>query len=152
MESISKEGVYIDKVEGTRAVILYSRVGRRVPLHCSAVGKVLAAYQREEELQKILHRYEYRRQTPNTICSETDFLAELRKVRTETYAVDHQENEPGVRCIAVPLRDHTGKVIAAISMSTLISQVRDQELKEFVAILMDASAIISRQMGFKEPK
>jgi IclR family KDG regulon transcriptional repressor len=143
-----KEGVYIDKVEGPMATILYSRIGRRIPVHSSAVGKVLVAFQTEEELRKILDGYHYVAQTPNTITNEREFRKELEKVRQAGYAVDNQENEPGVRCIAVPIRNHKGQVAAAVSISTLVSRVEDQELMEFLEMLKPAAEEMSRQMGY----
>ncbi|HWJ77379.1 MAG TPA: IclR family transcriptional regulator, partial [Niallia sp.] len=101
-----KEGTYVDKVEGPMAVILYSRIGKRIPLHCSAVGKALIAFKEKDELEKILSGYEYTGQTEFTITNESEFLQELEKVRSQGYAVDNQENEPGVRCIAAPIRNH----------------------------------------------
>ncbi|WP_134685031.1 IclR family transcriptional regulator [Brevibacillus migulae] len=143
-----KEGVYIDKVEGQLATILYSRIGRRVPLHSSGAGKVLMAFLKEEEQQKILTGYRYVVHTPNTITNEADFRKELAKVRQAGYSVDNQENEPGVRCIAVPILNHKGQVIAAISISTLVSRVDDEQLQQFLVLLQQAAAEISEQMGY----
>jgi DNA-binding IclR family transcriptional regulator len=143
-----KEGVYIDKVEGTQAVILYSRIGKRVPIHSSAVGKVLLAFKSSEEIREILHDYTYKRQTPNTITNESDFRRELEGVRSKGYAIDHQENEPGVRCIAAPIRNHSGHVIAAVSLSTLVSRVDDTELERFLLLLRKAADEMSRQLGY----
>ncbi|MDA5108020.1 MULTISPECIES: IclR family transcriptional regulator [Brevibacillus] len=143
-----KEGVYIDKVEGPMATILYSRIGRRIPVHSSAVGKVLVAFLSEEELQNILDGYQYVAQTPNTITNEQAFRQELEKVRQAGYAVDNQENEPGVRCIAVPIRNHKGHVVAAVSISTLVSRVDDQTLMEFLGMLKPAAEEMSQQMGY----
>lgn len=146
-----KEGVYIDKVEGPRAIIRYSRIGKRIPIHCSAVGKVLVAFKEPKELKQLLKGYVYRQHTSQTIMSESYFLQELEKVRRQGYSVDNEENEPGVRCIAVPVRDHSGQVIAAISMSTLIARVNDAELLEHVKSLQQAAEEISDEMGFGIP-
>lgn len=143
-----KEGVYVDKVEGPMAVILYSRIGRRIPLHCSACGKALIAFMKENELQKILNDYDYFSQTENTITSEADFLKELEKVRNQGFAIDNQENEPGVRCIAVPIRNNENEIIAAISLSTLVARVDETQLGEFAAQLKQAGSELSEQMGF----
>lgn len=143
-----KEGVYIDKVEGPMATILYSRIGRRIPVHSSGVGKALIAWKSEKELQSILQDYPYVAQTPQTITNEQDLRLELQKVREQGYAVDNQENEPGVRCIAVPIRNHQGQVIAAVSISTLLSRVDDRELEQFLQLLKAAAAEMSEQMGY----
>ncbi|MFC4768061.1 IclR family transcriptional regulator [Effusibacillus consociatus] len=143
-----KEGVYIDKVEGTSGIVAYSRIGRRVPIHSSAVGKVLVAFKNLEEIKKILHGYVYTVHTANTITNEQDFLKELENVRSLGYAIDNQENEPGVRCVAVPIRNHSGQVVAAASMSTPISSLGDQPVENVLLLLRQAADEISQQMGY----
>ncbi|MDN4524241.1 IclR family transcriptional regulator [Fictibacillus fluitans] len=143
-----KEGVYIDKVEGSAATILYSRIGRRIPVHCSAVGKALVAFKSQEELAAILKDYEYISQTPKTITNEEDFLTELNNVRKEGFAVDNQENEAGVSCISVPIRDHSEHVIAAISMSQPVHRINKKAVKEIAEMLKATAENISRELGF----
>lgn len=143
------EGVYIDKVEGSKAAIRYSRIGRRVSLHSSAVGKVLAAFMPEAELQNLLKGYDYSIRTQHTITNEAAFLEELRSVREAGVAYDREENEPGVRCAAAPVYDHAGNVAAAISISTMTSTVDDEELTEFVAKLRDTAERVSRGLGYR---
>jgi DNA-binding IclR family transcriptional regulator len=143
-----KEGVYIDKVEGTSGTVMYSRIGRRVPIHSSAVGKVLVAFKESHELREILADYVYTSHTPNTITNETDFLAELANVRAMGYAVDNQENEWGVRCFAAPIWNHTKQVIAAISMSTPISGQTNRTDEQIVDHLKKAASKISAQIGY----
>ncbi|MFY4776527.1 IclR family transcriptional regulator [Metabacillus sp. RGM 3146] len=146
-----KEGVYMDKMEGSKAVILYSRIGRRISLHCSAVGKALIAFNPSEDIKKLLKDYVYYKQTENTITNEVDFMGELEKVRNEGYSIDDQENEPGVRCVAVPIRNYKNQVIAAISISTLAASVDDHQLNEFIEMLKQACSEISEQMGYGTP-
>ncbi|MCZ8515092.1 IclR family transcriptional regulator [Paenibacillus filicis] len=143
-----KEGVYIDKVEGPQALIVYSRIGRRINLHSSGVGKALAAFRSHDELKKMLDGYEYKRMTPNTIDNESDFLKELRKVADQGYAIDNQENEPGVRCVAAPILNHTGHAIAAISLSTLTSRVDDDQFAGYIDMVKNAVEELSEQMGY----
>ncbi len=143
-----REGVYIDKVEGEKAVILYSRIGRGIPLHATAVGKVLLAYQKTEDIHRLLEGYQYTKQTPNTIMEESELQTELEKVRKQGYAMDDQENEQDVRCIAVPILNHKNQVLAAISISTLVSRVNYQELEEYLILLKKAGQELSEDMGY----
>lgn len=143
-----QDGVYIDKVEGEKAAIRYSRIGRRVPLHSSAVGKVLAAHLDKEELQAILADYHFEVHTAATIRNRKAFEAELARVRARGYAVDQEENEPGVRCAAAPIFDHTGKIAAAMSISTMTSSVDDEEFESFIRLLTAHTAKISQQLGY----
>lgn len=142
------EGVYIDKVEGSKAAIRYSRIGRRVPLHSSAVGKVLAAFMSQAELETTLKEYEFIVHTPHTIANEASFREELRTVGEQGIAYDREENEPGVRCASAPVYDHQGQVAAAISISTMAAKVDDEELSSYVEQLRDTAEAISRGLGY----
>ncbi|MFL6559195.1 MAG: IclR family transcriptional regulator [Bacillus sp. (in: firmicutes)] len=143
-----REGVYIDKVEGEQSIIRYSRIGRRLPLHSTAIGKVLLAYQQPNEIELLLKDYQYQYQTANTIINESFFRNEIEKVKQQGYAVDDQENEQGVRCAAVPIFNGKGQVLAAISISTLISRVNDQELLIFIDLLKTSCQELSEQMKY----
>lgn len=140
-------GVYIDKVEGEKAAIRYSRIGRRVPLHSSAVGKVLAAFNNKDETQLFLQDYLFTEHTAKTITDKNSFLRELTKVRTDGFAVDNEENEPGVRCVATPIFDHLGHVSAAVSLSTVLSRVNDEEFMQFAELLKQDTSVISHKLG-----
>ncbi|OUS76642.1 IclR family transcriptional regulator [Paenibacillus sp. MY03] len=142
------EGVYIDKVEGELAPIRYSRVGRRVMLHTSSVGKLLSAYQPDAWLDGLLKRYEFVRLTAKSITDAVEFRRELELVRECGYAVDNEENEIGVRCAAVPVFDHRGHTSAAISVSTLRSRVDDRGLENLIAELQQTAAEVSRRLGY----
>jgi IclR family transcriptional regulator, KDG regulon repressor len=143
-----KEGICIDKVEGSSATVLYSRIGRRIPVHCSAVGKALVSFKSKDELKEILKGYQYKQHTVNTITNEKDYLAELEKVRKAGYALDQEENEPGITCIAVPIWDHSGSVIAAMSMSQPTVRLHAAEQKKSIKMLQTAAMQISEAMGY----
>jgi IclR family transcriptional regulator, KDG regulon repressor len=143
-----REGVYIDKVEGEQSIIRYSRIGRRLPLHSTAIGKVLLAYQSLNEIELLLKDYEFQYQTNSTIMNEDIFRKEIGKVKQQGFAVDDQENEQGVRCAAVPIFNGKGHVLAAISISTLISRVNDEEMNNFVHLLKTSCNELSEQMRY----
>ncbi|UKS28103.1 IclR family transcriptional regulator [Paenibacillus sp. HWE-109] len=145
-----KEGVYLDKVEGEKAAIRYSRIGRRISLHSSAVGKVLAAFRTKEEIDKLLRNYHFSKITDATITEIEAFLNELNQVREQGYSIDNQENEPGVRCAAAPIFEHNGSVVAAISISSLISTVDDLLFKQYIALLKKEAETISQTLGFRQ--
>ncbi len=143
------EGVYIDKQEGVKAAIRYSRIGRRVSLHSSACGKVLAAFRPDRELDRLMKGYSFVRRTERTIGDRPAFMAELQEVRTRGCAFDREENEPGVRCAAAPIFEHDGKLAAAMSISTMVSHVDDEELAELVQSLNREAADISKKLGWR---
>lgn len=141
-------GVYIDKVEGERSIIVYSRIGRRMPVHSTAIGKVLAAFQPKPVLQAILDDYDFEPITENTIASEAAFTAALAAVRETGFAVDEQENVRGVRCGAVPIWNHERRLVAAISLSTIVENIPMAEFEGFVGKLKKTGAAISRDLGW----
>ncbi|MDC3416043.1 IclR family transcriptional regulator [Aquibacillus salsiterrae] len=144
-----KFGVYIDKVEGA-STIVYSRIGRRVPIHSSAVGKVLIGYKPKDEIDNLLDNYDFHRQTENTILSKEAFMNELQEVVQKGLAVDNEENEPGVYCLAVPIFNHDGAVIAAISVSTTIFSLTDELKGNIVTNLKEIGLAISYQLGYRQ--
>ncbi|XXD11482.1 IclR family transcriptional regulator [Klebsiella sp. R445] len=143
-----REGVYIEKIEGKLAAIAYSRIGRRLPIHATAIGKVLVAWLSEAERQPLLEGYQYTAFTPATITSREALLAALAQTRANGYALDSEENEQGVRCVAVPVWNHESRVIAALSLSTLTSRVDDDELARFRALLETAGRQLSVALGY----
>lgn len=143
------EGVYIEKIEGKQAAIAYSRIGRRLPVHATAIGKVLLAWLDEGELSALLAGYRYTAFTPATLTDPQALLAALAQTRQHHYAMDNEENEPGVRCIAVPVRNHESRVIAALSLSTLTSRVNDSELESYRHKLIEAGLGLSNALGYR---
>lgn len=144
------EGVYIEKIEGKQAAIAYSRIGRRLPVHATAIGKVLLAWLGDEELTALLDGYQFTGFTPSTLTDRASLLAALAQTRHNRYALDNEENEPGVRCIAVPVWNHESRVIAALSLSTLTSRVNDNNLAIYRHKLMDAGLGLSKTLGYRE--
>ncbi|MBF6329932.1 IclR family transcriptional regulator [Nocardia transvalensis] len=113
----SGEAIYIDKLDATQSVRMYSRIGRPAPLHCTAVGKVLVAAQPRGQWRTIAEKLDYHPFTERTIRSPQRYVAELETVAAQGFAEDHEEHESFVNCIAVPVRNGTGAVVAALSVS-----------------------------------
>ncbi|MBM7691539.1 DNA-binding IclR family transcriptional regulator [Peribacillus deserti] len=146
-----QEGVYVDKVEGSGVTVMYSRIGRRVPIHTSAVGKSLVAARTDSELDLLLEGYSYTRPTEKSIGSKEEFLAELEKVRAAGYSIDNEENEPGIVCLAVPIKNYSGNVIAAMSVSIPASKAEETH-EYYVGILKECSSKISQGLGYEFQK
>ncbi|GAB3582671.1 IclR family transcriptional regulator [Amycolatopsis endophytica] len=111
------EVVYVDKYEGRHTVRMYSRVGKRAPLHCTAVGKVLVAALPADRREHVARALDYPALTAGTITTAEDYLAELEKVAERGYAVDNAEHEDFIHCLAAPVRGQGGAVLAAVSLS-----------------------------------
>ncbi|KOX13835.1 IclR family transcriptional regulator [Saccharothrix sp. NRRL B-16348] len=111
------EVIYIDKYDSTHPMRMYSRIGRRAPLHCTAVAKVLLSDLPEPRRREVARSIDYVPLTANTITTPDAYLAELDRVRTAGYAVDNAEHEDFIHCVAAPIRGARGEVVAAVSMS-----------------------------------
>ncbi|GAA1770110.1 IclR family transcriptional regulator [Luedemannella helvata] len=140
------EAVYVDKQEGRRPFQMLSRVGMGIALHTTAIGKAILAQLSDDEVLAICRRTGLPRRTPNTLTSEEDLLTHLARVRAVGYAVDDEENEPGIRCVGAPVFDHTGQVLGGISISTLtiVSDMAglEQRAPEVIAAARDVSAAL----------
>ncbi|MEU8895650.1 IclR family transcriptional regulator [Nocardia sp. NPDC048505] len=142
------EVVYIDKFDAIQSVRMYSRIGRPAPLHCTAVGKVLVCAQPRAQWRAIAERIEYRKFTERTILTPDGYLAELELVAAQGYAEDHEEHETFVNCIGVPVRDGTGAVVAAVSMSVPDMLLdHDQVLARLPQVRAAADAV-STELGW----
>lgn len=145
------EIVYIAKVESTQAVRVASWVGRRNPPYCTGVGKAILAYQASEVIERII-RHGLRRYTPNTITDPVALRAHLESVRQQGYAFDQEELELGARCVAAPVRDYTGKVIAAISTAGPAHRMTTERMERLIGPVMEGAQEISRQLGWKSQR
>lgn len=145
---MGRDAVYIDKVEAVNSIRMYSQIGRRVPVYCTAIGKVLLSGLEQDELAALLDELEFRSYTVNTIKTKDELLAHVNRARELGWAVDDEEHEDGIRCVSAPVYDYTGKIIAAVSVSgdrKVINENRDDEISTYV---MDAAADISKRMGY----
>ena len=144
------EVLYLAKEESSQTIRMISYVGKRAFLHCTALGKILLAYMSEEEREKILEDRELPRLTENTITDKRELEKELSKVREQSFALDREENEKDVRCVAAPIRNHQGKVIAAISISTPIFRIDKDTQNNLKKALMETSRKISKRLGYND--
>jgi IclR family KDG regulon transcriptional repressor len=140
--------VYIEKVDVVQSLRLYSHIGRRIPVYCSALGKVLLSGQSAMRQQQILQSINYKPYTENTIQNQESLFSEIQKTTQRGWAVDNEEHEAGIRCIAAPVRDFTRKVIAAISISGDRNTLTAEQDEKYNAMVMDAADAISKRMGF----
>lgn len=141
------EVVYIDKIESTRQVRMYSQVGRRAPAHCTGLGKVLLAGLPAGILDQVIQRRGLRAYTSRTITSPETLRNHLALVRQRGYAVDSGEHEELVRCAAAPIYDHTGQVVAAVSIAAVGVDVESQRFKEDIDLVRKCTRSISEALG-----
>lgn len=132
------EAVYIYKEESSQnSVRMVSRVGSRIPLYCSGVGKAIAADMTEQQIRSFWENSRIEKLTEHTITDFDEFLSTIHAVRRNGYALDNEENETGVRCIAVSLPDFRGRAKYAFSISAPVGRMTDQRIEELAKILLD---------------
>ncbi len=147
------EIVYIDKIEANQnptGLKMASRIGLRNPAHSCAVGKVLLSHLTKDELEKIIEEKGLPKRTENTITDPKKLMEHLKTVKIQGYAIDDEENEKGVRCVAAPIFNEVGKAIAAISISAPSFRVTKKMMQEVLSKeVMDTALKISHRIGFK---
>jgi IclR family transcriptional regulator, KDG regulon repressor len=145
------EVVYVAIERAQREIGIQSQVGTRHPAHCTALGKVLLAGLPDQEVLSLLEMTGMPARTEHTITSPAALLAELRDVRARGYAIDNEERAYGVKCVAAPIRDDTGRVVGAISVSGPAFRVSADTLQQLIAAVTAAAAAVSRRQGYREP-
>ncbi|HET6636153.1 MAG TPA: IclR family transcriptional regulator [Streptomyces sp.] len=139
--------VYLDKHESRQPIRMYSRVGLPMPLHCTAIAKVLLADLPQAERRRTAEAIEYTRFTDRTITDSGAFLAELATVAEQGWAMDDAEHEDFITCIAAPVRDATGRVIAAASVSVPHVLLSREQVLALLPDLREAARRISADCG-----
>jgi IclR family KDG regulon transcriptional repressor len=142
------EVVYIEKLEGTETLRMHSKVGKRAPMHCTSVGKAILANLPSSVVLDILDRKGLPMHTNYTITDKDTFLQELIKVKQNGYALDLEENEHGISCIAVPIFDHLGKVNAALSISGPTIRMTDERMQQLQEKMKNIGNRISSRLGY----
>jgi DNA-binding IclR family transcriptional regulator len=144
------EVVYLDSVEPETTVRVVSRLGLHMPTHATAAGKVLVAFESEEDLRKRFGG-ELKSYTKNTFRTVEELFRDLEAVRERGYATDLEEFEEGLRCVAAPIRDYTRKVIGALSVSGPAHRLADEKIQTiFGAEVVRLGKELSIRLGFRE--
>jgi IclR family transcriptional regulator, KDG regulon repressor len=145
------EVVYVDRLESSHTLRLFTETGRRVPAHCSSSGKVLLAFLPEQARADLLDSRPLPALTPDTITDPAALSAELRMVRARGWAEAVNEREIGVASIAAPVRDHRGDVVAAISIGAPIIRLGAAQRRRLARPVMEAGDAVSRRLGWTAP-
>ncbi|PLX86269.1 MAG: IclR family transcriptional regulator [Desulfuromonas sp.] len=149
--AIFKEGfiVYLDVVETDLTVRVVSRVGSRLPAYSTAAGKVHLAHMSDEEIDALYPNGEFKTYTPHTITDRATLKEHLKTVAEQGYALDDEEMDPGVRCVAAPIRDYTRRIVGAVSVSGPSMRFPDERIeKDLIPLVMKAGEDLSTRLGF----
>ncbi|MDR0578465.1 MAG: helix-turn-helix domain-containing protein [Candidatus Accumulibacter sp.] len=139
--------VYVLKIESKYRIRMYSRVGGRMPLYSTAIGKVLLACMTPEEREAALENVRLLPFTRNTITSRAALDAEIARTRERGYGLDNRENEEDLHCISAPIFDYTGAIVAALSVSWPGFRYEREDEAEKIRQVKTAAARISAMLG-----
>jgi IclR family acetate operon transcriptional repressor len=140
--------IYLDQVESMHLVKMFTAPGMRAPLYCTGTGKAILAFRSPPQQEAILAG-PFQRYTQHTLVVREDLERELAAIRARGYAVDNEEMEEGVRCLAVPVFDRRGDVTGAISVSGPTSRMTAARVEGFVPLVRSIADQLSRQLGYE---
>lgn len=141
------EAVYVLKEESSYTLRMYSRVGKIIPLYCTAIGKVFLSEMSDEELDGYLSTHTLKPFTPKSL-DESGLRAELKEIHSRGWAIDREEHEENIVCIASPIRDYSGKAVAAISASWPVFRFNREDLDKNASLVSETACEISSILGF----
>jgi DNA-binding IclR family transcriptional regulator len=141
------EAVYVEKLEGRRPYQMPSRIGMSLKLHSTGIGKAILAELSDDEVRQIATHTGLSRLTSHTITDIDTLVAHLATVRALGYAIDDEENLPGLRCVAAPVFDHTGRVLGGISISALVLDMDRSSIEGLAPEVVTAAKEVSVALG-----
>lgn len=142
--------IYIHKIDSKYNLRMQSRIGRRNPLYSTAIGKVLLADREESEVRSILEGVEFNKSTDKTHENIDSLLGELTGVKALGFGEDNEEQEVGLRCLAVPVYDRFKRVVAGMSISLPTIRFTEEKKIEYIKELHVAAAKISSKLGCED--
>ena len=143
------EVVYIAKVESIHPIRMYSHIGARLPMYCTALGKAILPYLPQERRARILAQ-PFRPRTEHTIVSPDVMRSELERVQQQGFAIDDEENEVGVCCVGAAVFDVSGDVVGALSVSGPMSRMSRERCVELGPLVRESALRVSRRLGYPD--
>jgi DNA-binding IclR family transcriptional regulator len=140
------KALYLDKLPGRRRIEISSRVGERHPLCVTGLGKALLLDRTQDEWRSLFHAE--RGLGAQSASAFHTWLEGMQRYQDGGYSFDLEENEDRIRCVGAPLRDETGKIVAAISVASVAQYMDDQRMADLSSTVRDTAAAISRDLGF----
>lgn len=143
--------VYIDVIEGQNQMLrAMHRIGNVAPMHCTGVGKLLLLNHDETYIDKMIAQKGLTKFTDNTITTKKELMNELDKIRMQGYSLDNEECEIGAKCVAVPVKDFTGKAVAGISITGPISRMNEIITEKNIEYLKETAHRASKKLGYED--
>ena len=143
--------LYVDKVESPQGLKISSHIGSLNPAYATALGKVLLAYApNEPQRQSLDHIFNGKgpiSYTQNTITQKRKMQHELAQIRRQQYAIDHEELEVGLICVAIPIFNQRQEVVASLSASGPANRFKESNVKDYVCTLQKGATVIQEKIG-----
>jgi len=143
------EVVYIERLYGSKSLGIRSELGKRAPLHSTALGKAMLAFLPADDLLAFLNSYAFTPVTARTITDPQRFLDDLNRIRQLGFSLDDEENEIGGRCVAAPVFDHLRRTVAAVSVSVPIQRLPVGQIHEWGSQVKETARLISQELGYQ---
>jgi IclR family KDG regulon transcriptional repressor len=137
--------LYVDKRNALRPVEMFSQAGKVGPAYCTGVGKAMLAFLSDDELAGAVDRQSFHRFTDHTLDSPQKLLAELQAIRERGYALDREEHEPGIICVAVPVLTRSGRVMGALSVTSTTARGTLDALADLAPKISETAALIAAE-------
>lgn len=144
------DAVYLAKAFYDGSAVINSWVGKRLNLQTTAMGRILLAWRKPEQVLDLLHRNPPIQRTPESILDPLKFMETLPLVRERGWAEENGENVVGLRCLAAPVRNVSGRVVAAMGISGLSAEITDQAIPDLSMKLLRAADELSRRLGYMQ--
>lgn len=146
------EIVYMDKVEGPSSVRTTATLGTRYPMYVTGLGKAILAAYSDEKVIEIMKDKTFERRTANSAASLEELLKRIHEIRRQGYAVDDEENEKHIFCIACPVYNSFAVPVGAISIAGLKTRMAPDKVKLYAQSVAEAAQQISRRLGYRHPR
>ena len=140
--------MYVYNHESGQAIRMRSDIGVRKPAYCTAEGQVILAFEQQEIVDRIIGGGLIAR-TPQTITDGEQLKRVLQDIRVRGCAIEDEESEVGMRCIAAPLRDDSGEVVAAIGVGGPVSRLSKKTVASFIPFVIETAGAISARLGHR---
>lgn len=142
------EVVYIDKLESSATIRMYSQVGLRAPAHCTGLGKAMLSGLPDEEIDRVIETKGLQKFTETTLITRGQLMKALKEANGNGYAFDDEEHERGVRCAAAPIFNFENKVVGGISVAGPTTRISQERMRQIGPQVRQIALEISREMGF----
>lgn len=140
--------IYLDKAETNQIMRMDIQIGSRLPAYCTALGKVLLAGLSDDSIMELYKDEDFKKYTINTTSTLENLLGEIENVRSKKYAIDDEEYSLGFRCIAAPIHDATGNIIAGISLAGPASRLTMARFIDVCPRILDIASQLSAALGY----